>query len=76
MPIKLLCSLLLITTALASHARTATTVERKTCEAKIQPKLDAIDSRLRAGYSASEGEQLKQRRRKLMEQREACRWID
>jgi hypothetical protein len=76
MPIKLLCSLVLITTALAVDARTATAAERKACEAKIQPKLDAIDSRLRAGYSASEGEQLKLRRRKHMELREACKRID
>lgn len=54
-------------------ARNATAAERRACEAKIQPKIDAIDSRLRGGYSASEGESLKERRRKLVEQRDACR---
>ena len=74
MPIKLLCLLLALAAVPASAAaRTATTAEREACVAKIQPKLDSIDSRLRVGYSASEGERLKQQRRKLVEKREACR---
>ena len=74
MPIKLLCLLLaLAAVPSGAAARTATTAEREACVAKIQPKIDAIDSRLRAGYSASEGERLKQQRRKLLDKREACR---
>ncbi len=56
-----------------SVARTATRAERVACEAKIQPKIDALDSKLRDGYTASEGEKLKERRRKLVAQRDACR---
>lgn len=75
---KLLRALLLAAMTLTSaeaHARTATRAERETCEAKIQPKLDAVDARLRGGYSASEGESLKERRRKLTQQRAACRKV-
>lgn len=57
----------------ASLARTATNAERAACEAKIQNKIDAIDSRMRAPYDSDEGERLKERRRKLEEARAACR---
>ena len=56
-------------------ARTATTAERTACEARIQSKLDAIDSKMRAGYTAKEGEQLRERRRKLEAQRANCRVV-
>jgi hypothetical protein len=55
------------------EARTATQAERAACEAKIQRKIDAIDSRMRAPYSAEDGERLRERRRKLEEQRASCR---
>lgn len=55
------------------HARTATRGERAACEAKIQSKIDAIDSRMRTPYSAGEGERLRERRRKLEEARASCR---
>jgi hypothetical protein len=53
-------------------ARTATAAERNSCLARIQPKIDEIDSRMRMGYSADEGERLKARRRKLEEARTKC----
>jgi hypothetical protein len=56
-----------------SHARTATAAERRACEEKIQEKIDAIDSKLRAGYPVREGERLKERRRKLEAERAGCR---
>jgi hypothetical protein len=58
-----------------AQARTATTAERKACEAKIQPKLDEIDSRLRGGYSGELGERLKDRRRRLGAEKAACRKV-
>jgi len=60
---------------LASPARTATAKERAACEAKIQSQIDSIDSKLRGGYSAAEGERLRERRRKLEEKRAGCRTI-
>lgn len=75
-------SLLLVTTTLmwlsasvANHARTATAAERRACESKIQQKIDTIDSQLRAGYSARDGERLKERRRKLEVERAGCREV-
>lgn len=56
-----------------AYGRTATAAERSACEAKLQEKIDAIDSKLRAGYSAPEGERLKERRRKLEVERARCR---
>ncbi len=56
-----------------SHARTATAAERRACEAKIQPRIDTIDAKLRAGYSARDGERLKEQRRKLVAERAECR---
>jgi hypothetical protein len=58
-----------------AQARTATAAERVACEAKIQPKLEQIDRRLRAGYSAKEGESLRAQRRKLETQKASCRKI-
>jgi hypothetical protein len=59
--------------AAPSPARTATKAERAACEAKIQSKIDAIDSRMRAPYSADDGERLRERRRKLEDARASCR---
>jgi hypothetical protein len=56
-------------------ARTATTSERTACEARIQPRIDAINSKLRAGYTVQEGERLKNQRRKLAEQLANCRKV-
>ena len=68
---------LAILTAIAmpprAQSRTATEAERKTCEEKVRRKIDAIDSRMRAGYSASQGEALRERRRKLEKERADCR---
>lgn len=52
--------------------RTATSAERAACEARIQPRIDAIDAKMRAGYRAREGESLKEKRRKLVAERAAC----
>jgi hypothetical protein len=60
-------------TATPSEARTATHAERAACEAKIQSRIDAIDSRMRAPYGAADGERLRERRRKLEEARARCR---
>jgi hypothetical protein len=60
---------------LPAHARTATTAERTACEAKIRPKLDRIESRLRAGYTAREGETLREQQRKLEAELLNCRKI-
>ena len=54
------------------HTRTATSGEKAACEARIQPRIDAIDSRLRAGYGAREGNVLREKRRKLEIERAAC----
>ena len=59
--------------ATGAEARTATAAERAACEAKIQKKIDAIDSKMRAEYSGPEGERLKERRRKLEDERYNCR---
>jgi hypothetical protein len=53
-------------------ARTATAAERNACIARIQPRIDEIDARMRAGYAADEGERLKARRRKLEDARSKC----
>ena len=59
-----------------AQARTATTAERSACEAKIQPKIDRIESRLRAGYSLREGETLRAQLRKLESQLVGCRKVE
>lgn len=56
-----------------AQTRTATAAERAACEAKVQKKIDAIDSRMRAEYSGPEGERLKEKRRKLEAERYDCR---
>jgi hypothetical protein len=55
------------------ETRTATNAERAACEAKIQNKIDAIDSRMKVPYSSEDGERLRERRRKLEEARANCR---
>jgi uncharacterized protein len=75
---KLLASLIVLVLLIdlavtSSPARTATNAERAACEAKIQSKIDAIDSRMRVPYSSDEGESLRERRRKLEESRANCR---
>lgn len=57
----------------SAQTRTATAAERAACESKIQEKIDAIDSKMRTTYTAREGERLKERRRKLQDQRYECR---
>lgn len=57
----------------AADKRTATTAERTACERPIRRELDDIESRLRAGYDAGDGERLKERRRKLLVRRLGCR---
>ena len=72
----LLVLLLLITAGISAptaQARTATAAERAACEAKVQKKIDAIDSKMRAEYSGPEGERLKEKRRKLEIERYNCR---
>ena len=57
-------------------ARTATTAERIECEAKIRPKIDRIESRLRAGHSLREGETLRAQLWKLEVQLLNCRKVE
>lgn len=59
----------------AALGRTATAAERSACEAKLRQRIDAIDSKLRAGYPVQEGERLKERRRKLESERAQCRQV-
>jgi hypothetical protein len=56
-----------------AQTRTATAAERAACEAKVQQKIDAIDSRMRVEYTGPEGERLKEKRRKLETERYNCR---
>jgi hypothetical protein len=67
------CLPLCLLAAVPSHARTATAAERRACEEEVQEKIDTIDSKLRSGYSAREGEKLRERRRKLEVERAKCR---
>ena len=62
-------------TCITADARTATAAERAACAARIQPKIDIIDAKLRAGYSAREGEYLLEKRRKLEEALAKCRTL-
>lgn len=57
----------------SAQTRTATAAERAACEDKIQKKIDAIDSKMRAEYTGPEGERLKEKRRKLEAERYDCR---
>jgi hypothetical protein len=57
----------------AAQTRTATAAERAACEARVQQKIDAIDSRMRVEYTGPEGERLKAKRRKLETERYNCR---
>lgn len=57
----------------AAQSRTATAAEREACEARIQARIDSIDSQMRTTYKAREGERLKEKRRKLEQQRYGCR---
>ena len=68
-------SVLLLVAAISpcTDARTATAAERAACEAKVQQKIDVIDSKMRAGYTAREGKQLRERRHKLETERAECR---
>ena len=52
--------------------RTATSAEKAACEARLQPRIEAIDAKLRAGYGAREGNVLREKRRKLEIERAAC----
>jgi uncharacterized protein len=56
-----------------AQTRTATAAERAACEAKVQKKIDAIDSKMRVEYAGPEGERLKEKRRKLEVERYDCR---
>ena len=68
----LLCSAFMSADA---QARTATAAERRACEARIQPRIDDINARLRGGYSAEEGERLKAQRRRLESRKAGCRKV-
>jgi hypothetical protein len=72
----LIFPMLSITTGISpvtAQTRTATAAERAACDARIQQKIDAIDSRMRVEYTGPEGERLKEKRRKLETERYNCR---
>ncbi len=75
----LLSSVLLFALALPAVAvagsRTATETERKACEAPIDLEIDSVNARMRGGYSNSEGEYLRERLRRLKDQRAKCRLV-
>jgi hypothetical protein len=68
-------ALAVASTCITADARTATAAERAACAARIQPKIDAIDAKLRAGYSVTEGEYLLEKRRKLEDALAKCRTV-
>ena len=76
LPLTILIALSGALVSPASSARTATNAERAACEAKIQSRIDKIDSRMRAPYSLQEGERLRERRRQLEVARANCRTKD
>ena len=64
--------ILLILTATYSSASSGFTPSKSQC-AGIEQRIDDINSRMRAGYSTREGEQLKERLRNLKKQRYECK---
>jgi hypothetical protein len=64
-----------IFTTSSAGTRTATTAERTACVGKLQPRIDAIDAKLRAGYSGRAGESLREQRRKLEDALARCRTV-
>jgi len=77
-PIAFLLPFIAVAAAIATSSagtRTATAAERAACVAKIQPRIDSIDAKMRAGYSGSEGERLADQRRKLEDALAKCRRI-
>jgi hypothetical protein len=71
-PISLAVTLAFATVGYA-QTRTATNEERERCEAPIERQIDDINNRMREGYSAREGEMLKERLRNLQDQKARCR---
>ena len=61
--------------AAVAGSRTATEDERKAREAWIDVEIDSINDRTRSGYSNSEGEQLRERLRRLKDRRAKCRSV-
>jgi hypothetical protein len=67
--------LFIVPNAASAGTRTATAAERAACAGKIQPRIDAIDAKLRAGYSGRQGESLRDQRRKLEDALARCRTV-
>ena len=64
--------LLLLVAATYSFAGSNFTPSKYQC-AGIEQRIDKINSKMRAGYSAREGEQLKNQLRNLKKQRYECK---
>ena len=62
----------LMLTATYSFANSGFTPSKYQCSG-IEQRIDKINSRMRAGYSTKEGEQLKQQLRDLKKQRNECK---
>ncbi len=69
---KTITLILLMLTVTYSSANSGFTPSKYQC-AGIEQKIDNINSRMRAGYSTQEGEQLKEQLRKLKKQRYECK---
>ncbi len=54
------------------EARAKEREKRQTCRDRIRLQLDRINSRMRAGYSASQGIRLRERRRELEKRLREC----
>ena len=65
-------SLFLLLVSTTTLANDRFTPSEYTC-AGIEKRIDHINSRMRAGYSAKEGERLKQELRALKKQRDVCK---
>jgi hypothetical protein len=74
LPSVLLFELTLSAAAVAG-SRTATEDERKPCEAPIALEFDSINARVSSGYGNSEGEYIRERLRRLNDQRAQCRSV-
>ncbi|WP_341502535.1 hypothetical protein [Gallaecimonas sp. GXIMD4217] len=72
MPIRTWMLIMALGVPTLAHAKTDTKVTKYQC-AGVEKKIKHVNSRLRAGYRAQEGEWLKERLRTLKELRHACK---
>ena len=58
--------------ALFREAKAREEEQRTACKERIRDQIDSVNSQLRAGYSASQGNRLRDRRRDLEEEMREC----